>query len=230
MVYTKVYGDAGGGRSSARMKHPHTLSLLLRGMSLARIAMLKSLQGEKLTGVVIDVGGGRSPDYLSYIDTTSALSITPVDGRISGIDFERDPLPYATESIDTVLLCNTLEHIYEHRFLVGECARVLKKDGGLIGFVPFFVGYHPDPEDYFRYTRAALMRLLGERFKDVEVTEAGGGPFLANFNTLCLSLPSMLRPLVYLPYALLDALFLMLRPGARMRTPLGYVFRARMPL
>ncbi|MGB4076507.1 MAG: methyltransferase domain-containing protein [Minisyncoccia bacterium] len=210
-------------------RYPHIIPLLLSGQSMARIAMNQALAGTKLSGITIDVGGGRSPDYLPYLDTSALTSLEPVDGRLSGIDFEKDPLPYKSGSIDTVLLCNTLEHVYNHAFLIGECARILKKAGTLVGFVPFFVGYHPDPEDYFRYTRAALIRLLGERFGEVMITEAGGGPFLANFNTLCLSLPRILRPLAYLCYALLDAVFLFFRPQARVRTPLGYAFTARTP-
>lgn len=210
-------------------RRPNVLALLWSGKSMARIAMLQALYGKAVRGKVIDVGGGRSPDYLPYLDMAGASPVEPVDGRVSGIDFEKDPLPYEDASVDTVILANTLEHIYNHRYLVGECARVLKQSGTLIGFVPFFVGYHPDPEDYFRYTKTALERILGERFSDVLVEEAGGGPFLANFNTICLSLPRFLRPVAYLSHAALDAMFLSLRPKARVRTPLGYAFTARSP-
>ncbi len=208
-------------------RRPDVLALLLAGKSMARIAMLQALAGKAVRGKVIDVGGGRSPDYLPYLDMTGASPVEPVDARVSGIDFEKDPLPYEDASVDTVILANTLEHIYNHRFLVGECARVLKPGGTLIGFVPFFVGYHPDPEDYFRYTKTALERILGEHLGDVSVEEAGGGPYIANFNTICLSIPRILRPLTYLWYEAIDSLFLAARPHARARTPLGYAFTAR---
>lgn len=207
----------------------HTMSELLRGKSLARIQMNDALRGIALTGKVVDVGGGRRPDYFSYFDTKHVSSIEPVDGSLSQIDFEKDPLPYESGTVDTVVLCNTLEHVYNHNFLVQECARIMKPTGTLVGFVPFFVGYHPDPHDYFRYTKEALVRICEAHFERVSVEEVGGGPFIASCNTVCLSFPKWLRPLLYVWHASLDALFLSIRPQARMRTPLGYVFKAHTP-
>ena len=84
---------------------------------------------------------------------------------------------------------------------------------------------YPDSHDYFRYTHEALLRLLADAgFTKSTVIRIGDGPLLSNFNTIVLSLPHPLRPLLYLPYAFLDALFVALRPESRNRNPLGYVF------
>lgn len=203
------------------------MSSLFHGQSLARILMNESLREETLRGCVVDVGGGRDPNYFNFLQHSEKIQIEIVDASISGIDFERDPLPFADGHVDTVLLCNVLEHIYAHQFLMREVRRILKEEGRLVGFVPFWVGYHPDPHDYFRYTKEALKRLLEETgFREIKIVSIGGGPILANFNTIVLSLPRILRPVAYLCYAVLDAFFLTLRPESRIRNPLGYKFTA----
>ena len=153
--------------------------------------------------------------------------IEATDVSISGIDFETDSLAYADASIDTVVCCNVLEHIYNHRHLLAEMRRILAPEGRLIGFVPFLFNYHPDPQDYFRYTGTALARLLTDAgFAAPAIQEIGGGPFLLNFNTLAPTLPRLLRVCFFPFYAALDAVFLRLRPQAYKRYPLGYLFLA----
>lgn len=206
----------------------HTLAKLYAGQSMARILMNRALADERIAGRVVDIGGGRSPDYFSYLGIADGTTIEASDLSLGSVDFEKDSLPYASGTIDTVLMCNILEHIYHHQHLLGEARRILRPEGDLIGFVPFWVGYHPDPHDYFRYTHEALRTMFTEAgFEDVEVTPIGGGPFVANFNTIVLSIPRLLRPLLYIPYALLDRIFLSLRPSSRKRFPLGYLFTAK---
>lgn len=203
------------------------MRLLFAGQSLARILMNEALAHETIRGTVVDVGGGRQPDYFDYLGHAADVQVTAVDGTLSGIDFEKDPLPFGDAHADTVLLCNVLEHIYNYQFLMQQVHRVTKPGGCLIGFVPFWVGYHPDPHDYFRYTKESLERLLADAgFRDVTIVLIGRGPILANFNTLVLSLPRVLRPIAYAWYAAFDALFLLMRPNSRTRNPLGYQFTA----
>lgn len=204
-----------------------TLIHLYRGQTLLRILMNRALAEHSLRGKVMDVGGGHHPDYFDYFKKEPGAEVEVLDGSFTGIDFERDRLPAGDASVDTVILCNVLEHIYNHAFLTGEVHRVLRPGGRLIGFVPFWVGYHPDPHDYFRYTDEALQRIFADAgFKSATITRVGRGPILANFNTIVLSVPRFIRPVLYLLYAPLDLLFAKLRPGSRLRNPLGYLFVA----
>ncbi len=222
------YGEGDVGDSQRRRWSLFaTLKHLYRGQTMLRILMNRALATETLRGKVVDIGGGRNPDYFEYFKKEHA-SIEPIDGSMTGINFEHDMLPYTSDSIDTIVLCNVLEHIYNYEHLLQEIRRVLKKEGQLIGFVPWWVGYHPDPHDYFRYTKEALQMI----FKDVGYSSArirsiGGGPVLANFNTIVLSVPRFVRPILYLSYGLLDALFVRVRPKSMERNPLGFVFVVR---
>ena len=205
----------------------HVCTELWRGRSIARVMMNDALSEEILRGRVLDVGGGRNPDYFRYFKRESDAVVEAADGSISGIDFEKDSLPAEDGSCDTVLMCNILEHVFNHQFLLKEAHRILKADGVLIGFVPFWVGYHPDPHDFFRYTDEALQRMLQDvGFHSIRVRGVGAGPVIANFNTIMLSFPRVMRPLLYIPYVLLDTLFVFLRPGSTKRNPLGFVFTA----
>jgi SAM-dependent methyltransferase len=192
---------------------------------MLRILMNRALGEETLRGTVIDIGGGRHPDYFDYFKKEGNPKIVAEDGSMSGIDFETDALPYEVSAVDTVILCNVLEHLYNYEHLLEEIKRILKTDGHMIGFVPWWVGYHPDPHDYFRYTHEALERIFTDAgFTYVRIRRIGSSPILANFNTLVLSMPKFVRPILYLWYAPVDWLFAKLRPDSTIRNPLGYIF------
>lgn len=201
---------------------------IIRGQSLIRILMNESLSEVIIDGKVLDVGGARSPDYFNFLKKKGDVDIDVVDGSIQEINFEKDPLPYTSEAYKTIIVCNVLEHVFNHEFLTGEMFRVLKKEGSLVGFVPFFVQYHPDPHDYFRYTKESLIKILENAgFVGVCVREIGGGPFFVSFNTVMLSIPRFFRALVFPIFLFLDRIFLWFRPCARERFPLGYLFLAK---
>ncbi|MDB5244614.1 MAG: hypothetical protein JWN18_484 [Parcubacteria group bacterium] len=205
----------------------HTLQHLYEGQSLMRIQMNIALAEETIVGRVVDVGGGRSPDYFEYFCKGDQVTVDRIDASLSGIDFEKDVLPYGSGNVDTIVLCNVLEHIYNYRFLMSEIQRVLAPGGRLIGVVPFWVGYHPDPHDYFRYTGEALEKILTEAgLSSIKIRPIGGGPVFANFNTITLSFPRVVRPFLYLWYAPWQWLFTYLRPESFGRQPLGFVFTA----
>jgi SAM-dependent methyltransferase len=207
------------------MKFSYLFRKILRGQTLLRILMNSGFREFKLSGKVVDIGGGRHPDYFEYFDIKGTQSIEPLDGSLSGIDFERDRLPYDDGSIDTVVCANVLEHIYNHQLLVKEMHRILTLNGTLVGFVPFLIQYHPDPHDYFRYTKEALMRIFTDAgFKNIAIKEVGGGPFATNFNNIMLSIPRPLAAILFSAYWGLDRLFLKLRPKVRERYPLGFIF------
>jgi len=197
--------------------------------------MNQGVRGHVLTGRVLDVGSRGTPSYVERMTRQEPLELESVDlsfpeGSPGHVDLERDPLPHPDASFDQVLVFNLLEHVYEHGHVLREARRVLKDGGRLLGFVPFLQQYHPDPRDYFRYTRDALERMLADAgFADVRVEEVGRGPFAANFKNVMFAAPMPLRVALLYWYWALDSLFLALRPDATRRYPLGYLFRARSP-
>lgn len=209
------------------------LNEIIKGKSLARALFNAELAAVKVNGLVLDVGGGKHQDYLGFLDMDGGVSVETVDIALKGqrgrvVDFEKDPLPFNEAVFDHVLVFNVLEHVYNYQFLIKEMQRVLREGGQLVGFVPFLVNYHPDPHDYFRYTKEALRKILESNgFDGVRVSEVGRGPFAVNYNNLALSLPIAARVVLLPLYYFADTLFLSLRPNIRARYPLGYLFTAQ---
>ncbi|MFZ2167382.1 MAG: class I SAM-dependent methyltransferase [Minisyncoccia bacterium] len=206
------------------------LKEISKGKSLARALFNAELSAYTIKGRTLDVGGGKHQDYLEFLNMNETASVETVDiaSKEKGapsVDFEKDPLPFPDGVMDSVLVFNVLEHIYNYHFLVCEMRRVLKNGGQLVGFVPFLVNYHPDPHDYFRYTKEALQKILEDAgFRSIRVKEVGRGPFAVNYNNLALSLPLTVR-MVLLPFwYVADTIFLALRPKVHERYPLGYMF------
>lgn len=203
------------------------LNEIKNGNSLTRSLIHFEVENCYIGGRVLDVGGGGGrPRYLDFFKINREYKWENIDQKANKeFNLEVDRFPYAEESIDQILIFNLLEHIYNHKFVIGESFRVLKKEGQMIGFVPFMINYHPDPHDYFRYTKEALFRIFSEAgFDDIVIKEVGGGPFLVNYNNIVLSIPIILRLLLFPFYYYLDCLFVKLRPKSRSRYPLGYYF------
>lgn len=198
---------------------------IIRGQTILRIIMNYGLFKYGIHGKVVDIGGGRFPDYFDYMKVAPETVIIPIDGSINGINLEKDPLPEADNQVDFAICCNVLEHIYNYQFLIGEMKRILRPGGQLIGFVPFLINYHPDPHDYFRYTKEALIKIL-EDFKGIEIREVGVGPMCVGLNNIILHFPVFLRLVTFFFCYSIDKLWLKLRPDITSRYPLGYIFSA----
>jgi len=69
-------------------------------------------------------------------------------------------LPFGNGTFRLVLSQETMEHVSDPFQAVREMERVLEANGILYLQVPFVLGYHPDPEDYWRFTHSGLQRLI----------------------------------------------------------------------
>jgi SAM-dependent methyltransferase len=189
--------------------------------------MNESMRGKIITGKVVDIGGARNPDYYEYFSKENVASIESIDGSTHKIDFEKDKLPYQDNSVDTVVVCNVLEHIFNFNHLIVEMNRIMKKNGKFIGFVPFLIQYHPDPHDYFRYTQESLDLIFSKAgFKEIKIEAVGMGPIAINYNNVVLSMPKLARVILF-PFFYFAASILMgMKPGLNRRYPMGYTFTA----
>ncbi len=202
---------------------------IYNGKTLVRALMHLYLKDMSISGITLDIGGGRAPEYWDILKKDTETKIISIDFKQivknKKIDLEKDTLPYSDLQIDTILMFNILEHIYNHKHLTKEAVRVLKKDGIIIGFVPFLVNYHPDPHDYFRYTKESLRRIFEEvGGRGISIVSIGRGPFAVNYNNIMLAVPIIIRIFIFPAYYLLDSVYLWLRPNITERFPLGYMF------
>ncbi len=72
-------------------------------------------------------------------------------------------------AFDTVLSSQVLEHVTDVDLYLKESRRVLKNDGTLILSTHGYWMYHPDPTDFWRWTRDGLVKTIERNgFKVVE--------------------------------------------------------------
>lgn len=153
--------------------------------SVTSIELLASALGDLLTGRqfgdTLDLGCGSAPLYESYADRSR--SITTVDWP-AGVHFQQHVdvfadlatgVPLRSETVDTVILTDVLEHITTPEELVREAYRLLRPGGSLVFSAPFMYFAHEIPHDYFRYTTHAWRYLLSDAGFEVEVCRPVGG-------------------------------------------------------
>jgi SAM-dependent methyltransferase len=69
-------------------------------------------------------------------------------------------LPVEDAGFDAVLSSQVLEHVTDPATYLRECVRVLRPGGRLLLSTHGIMVYHPDPDDYWRWTCAGLRRAV----------------------------------------------------------------------
>lgn len=116
------------------------------------------LSTHKLTGLTLEIGGRRGGDYRRYYAQGFVLDIArgaPVDVRA-----DAHMLPFRTESVDSILCAEVLEHMVRPERGIDEMRRVLRPGGRLLLTTRFLFPLHDRPGDFFRFTKYGLLRLL----------------------------------------------------------------------
>ncbi|MES2931083.1 MAG: class I SAM-dependent methyltransferase [Patescibacteria group bacterium] len=164
--------------------------------SLLREAEHQALSRITLSGSVLDLGGEKGSEYLSYLQgdfTVTALNLDEAAVPDIFHDLEK-PLPIPDESYDHVLLINVLEHIFDYRQLLTEAVRVVRPGGSIVIVVPFLFPIHPSPSDFWRFSGQTLERLLTSLdLEKVSVHALGSGVFSARYVMLDRLLPTVFR-------------------------------------
>ena len=182
------------------MKNQHfkIIKSLLQGYTMCRSFMDLEAETFNLKGEVLDAGSkSTNASYYKHIDTSNAKiifsDINAKDNTILKLNFE-EPLQVNSESFDTVIAMNLLEHIFNYHLFLTEVNRILRKGGMLVGCVPFLIPYHADPDDYFRYTHTTINKILKDAgFKNIEVNTIGEGGLLCTSDLLFTYYPNTSR-------------------------------------
>lgn len=133
---------------------------------------------EYAKGICLDIGAGKAPykRYLeshckNYIITDSETTHTHMfkDSHTDFVMAEATLLPFDNESIDTVVLTQVLEHVFDYEKALREAVRVLKKEGVMLLSVPFIYQAHATPYDYHRFSEYGL-KMLFQKY-ELEVLE-----------------------------------------------------------
>ena len=130
--------------------------------------------------LVADIGGRSSP-WRARVETHARRG----GGSIRHVTVDLDThatvrglaeaLPLRAGSADLVLCTQMLEHVRRPEAAVAEMRRIVHPDGVCLLTTHGTWFYHPDPEDYWRWTAAGLRTLFTDAgFARVDVTPVGG--------------------------------------------------------
>lgn len=124
------------------------------GNTTLRMLEYEVLASEKLEGKVLDVGGGDNALYKSHLSGDIDYVSVNIDPNIAPTHLIEpgDPLPLKDNSMDCCVSMNTLEHVYDPKFLIAEMHRVLKPGGKMVITIPWMFGIHGHPDDFSRRT------------------------------------------------------------------------------
>lgn len=139
---------------------------------------LRKLEYEKLfdleiAGHVLDLGGGARSKYREKLPQDIEYSSVNIDPDIdpTWLVEPGEPLPIADDTFDVCLSMNTLEHVYDPKFLINEIYRTLKPGGVVHISVPWIFRIHAHPDDYTRATPSWWRQAMSDAgFSDTEVT------------------------------------------------------------
>ncbi len=134
-------------------------------------------------GKMLDAGCGVKPyeeifrnfvDVYIGIDVPNSLS---TNKSMKNVDVYGSVLymPFKSDSFDTILSTQVLEHVTDPSIALKEFYRILNHNGYLILTAPLTWGLHEIPIDYYRYTEYGL-RYLAEmnKFEIVYIEPRGG--------------------------------------------------------
>ncbi len=156
------------------MHHPNTSwfnpDKLIRDTIFADMAIASSFAH----GDLLDVGCGDKP--YAPLFSHRVRSYTGIDPRSNVADIRSDFLTarLPAGAFDTALSTQVLEHVSDPRKFLSGINRVLTKNGTLILTAPLVYALHEEPDDYFRFTKYGLLRLLRDTgFSPILIKEEG---------------------------------------------------------
>jgi SAM-dependent methyltransferase len=128
-------------------------------------------------GRLIDIGCGNKPYQSLMKNVTEYIGCDIVQSSLERVDVlcEANKIPLPSESFDTAFSTQTIEHVADHKGLVAESFRLLKKGGHFIVSGPMYWPLHEEPYDFFRFTRHGFKYLLEEAgYTNIEILSNGG--------------------------------------------------------
>lgn len=137
------------------------------------------LLNQNFKGDVIDVGGKKDNTRGAFtppLDKVNSWKFCNIDPVVAP-DFlcSAEEIPVDDESFDMAVCCEVIEHLENPERVLNEISRILKKDGTLIGSIPFMYPRHADPYDFQRWTSKKLETELAKAgFGEIKISAMGG--------------------------------------------------------
>lgn len=118
-------------------------------------------EGARAAGTsVLDVGCGDKPYYPFFREATSYVGLDVQQNPNADLHGAVEAIPAEDNSFDIVLCTQVLEHVDDPAQAVRELHRVTAPGGRVLASTHGTQVYHPNPDDYWRWTHTGLERLF----------------------------------------------------------------------
>ena len=129
-------------------------------------------------GKLLDIGCGNKP-YQSWTEAkvSEYIGCDIVQSSSNKVDVlcQANNIPIESNSFDTILSTQVIEHVEDHQGLVNEAYRLLKQNGYFILSGPMYWNLHEEPYDFFRFTKYGFKYILEKAgFEVCEIVSNGG--------------------------------------------------------
>ena len=153
----------GGRPANLRESTPwHPLSHIVRELPAALERLSRELRVPP-GGRVLDYGCAEMPYRRFFAPDVDFVGADLPGNPWATVRLRPDgTLPVEDAGFDAVLSSQVLEHVADPATHLRECLRVLRPGGRLLLSTHGIMVYHPDPDDYWRWTCAGLRRAVEE--------------------------------------------------------------------
>jgi SAM-dependent methyltransferase len=129
-------------------------------------------------GILLDIGCGNKP-YEIWLEgkVSEYVGCDIVQSSSNKVDVlcEANNIPLESNSFNSVLSTQVIEHVEDHQGLVNEAYRLLKPKGYFILSGPMYWNLHEEPYDFFRFTKHGFRYILEKAgFEVCEIASNGG--------------------------------------------------------
>ncbi|MDQ6771103.1 MAG: class I SAM-dependent methyltransferase [Gemmatimonadota bacterium] len=122
-------------------------------------------------GLILDVGSEDAP-YRELLRGSHLITMDVVPDYGADVVCDIHAMSIATDSLDSIIATEVLEHCRDPRLAVSEIYRVLRPGGTCIVTTRFICAFHPTPRDYYRFTWDSLEDIFS-RFSKAEIIAHG---------------------------------------------------------
>ena len=209
------------------------IKLLFSNNSILRVLQKNEFKKYKLSGRCLEFGANHKiqRNFLYKDSKEYKVFYSNIDNKNkSFIKIDLIKKLVHKKKYKNIIIFNVLEHLSEVNIALKNLNLLLDSKGKILGSTPFLYRVHGAPNDYNRFTRSYLQKILKEKkFTNIKINEIGLGPFLASFSLLrgfLKYLPIIYQILLSLVIIIDKILFYTMKTDPKKIYPIGYVFSA----